>query len=166
MQIVHQHPQTFVGPGGVVLALDGEGVTRGQEVGVGDEVAQVAHVELEPRHLPGFVYRQIVESFGETLFEQRSDIAEGVEFLQPSELPLFEIHGQLRTIFSRALESKQEINLQSLRDGISEFQSLDVIIKEKGHIAIGVGDVVAAEQFLVVEVVVEQRHVLRVHEGG
>lgn len=47
-------------------------------IGVGYKIAEVAHIKLKSRSLPALINSHIEKPFGNSLFDHRSDYAEGI----------------------------------------------------------------------------------------
>ena len=87
------------------------------------------------------------------LLYDRPDCGEGVKFLQPAVLVLVEILRQFGAVLIGALKAEQQRHLESLGGPIAQFHSFDKVQQLKRDVAVLVGYVVAAYQFLVVQVV-------------
>lgn len=122
-------------------------------VGVFDEIAQIAHEELEVRDFIFFIESSIYQTHVNCFLNDGFNDTERDDLLDTTVALLIEFFGYLRAILRSSLESKLHESLKSFGDSIGKLEVSDKVDKIHGDISIRVGEAGILNQRLMIKMV-------------
>lgn len=132
-------------------------------VGVFDEIAQIAHEELEVRHFVFFIEISIDQTHVNCLLNDGFNDTERDDLLYTTVALLIEFFGYFRAILRSGLESKLHESLKSFGDSISKLEVSYKVDKVHGDISIRVREAGVLNQRLMIKMVLKLLHKELIH---